>query len=323
MALCGVHVAQTAQNGTYTPGQFQTTNPNYPNPNPFYFEGKIDWNLLASRQPENAWDYLQRGIHYQDDLDDIPDAISDYRTSLSMNSLQNQTCQIVTAATLVNGARSGPTDSCALHVHGAAATRLSVAGNRTPRTAIGLYQEVLQIDPQRLGVNTLIAETYVIEAEQTTDPQAKQQAYANAVAAYQAELALSPVTPQSIALTGDQANNSKVHWELAEVYEAMGQNSLAVSELQSYLLATQWHSDVYPWRIELANNLIKHCRRKIILDPKGRTQGKRANVLSSLSHPLVSVCALLLVAVAAKRAASAPPTAPAASARAQTSPRRG
>ncbi len=225
IALAVVPVAVFAQNGTYTPGQFQSSNPNYPKPNPFYFEGKIDWNLLAITQPQNTWDYLQRGIHFQDDLDDIPDAISDYQTSLSMNSLQNQTCQIVTAAHLVNGTvRPTATDSCSLHVHGAAATRLSVAGNQSQHRHWRSIKEVLQIDPQRLGVNTLIAETYVIEAEQTTDPQAKQQAYANAVAAYQAELALSPVTPQSIALTGDQANNSKVHWELAEVYEAMGQN---------------------------------------------------------------------------------------------------
>ena len=70
----------------------------------------------------------------------------------------------------------------------------------SPSTAIGLFQEVLQIDPQRLGVNTLIAETYVIEAQQATDPPTQQQAYANAIAAYQAELALSPVTPQSTAL---------------------------------------------------------------------------------------------------------------------------
>ena len=65
-----------------------------------------------------------------------------------------------------------------------------------------------------------------------------------------------PVTPQSVALTGDLANNSKVHWELAQVYVATGQNNLAKSELNSYLQATQWHSDVYPWRIALAKSQI-------------------------------------------------------------------
>jgi len=108
-----------------------------------------------------------------------------------------------------------------------------------------------------LGVNTLIAETYVIEAQQSTDPTTQQNAYNNAISAYKAELALSPLTPQSTSLTKDTANNSKVHWELAQVYQATGQNSLAVSELQSYLQATQWHSDVYPWRIALAKSQIQ------------------------------------------------------------------
>jgi tetratricopeptide (TPR) repeat protein len=39
----------------YIPGvTFQTTNPNYPLPNPFYFEGRIDWNLLKITTPVPA-----------------------------------------------------------------------------------------------------------------------------------------------------------------------------------------------------------------------------------------------------------------------------
>lgn len=261
VAFAVLLVAVFAQTVPYAPGYFQSTNPNYPKPNPFYFEGKIDWNLLGITQPQNAWEYLQRGMHYQDDLDDVPDAITDYQTSLAMNSLQAQTCQLVTAATLVNG--NVPTQLTPAPCMFTVRLRLGyLLRQSNPSKAIQLYQEVLQIDPQRLGVNTLIAETYVIEAQQATDQPTQQQAYTNAVTAYQAELALSPVTPQSTALTGDQANNSKVHWELAQVYQALGQNSLAVNELQSYLLATQWHSDVYPWRIALARNQIQTLARR-------------------------------------------------------------
>ena len=81
-------VAQNVGYPGYTVGEFQTTNPNYPHPDPFYLEGKIDWNLLGITQPQTTWDYLQRGMHYQDDLNNIPDAIADYQTSLAMNSLQ-------------------------------------------------------------------------------------------------------------------------------------------------------------------------------------------------------------------------------------------
>ena len=61
--LLGVVAAQAGTYGSYKPGDFQTTNPNYPAPNPFYFEGRIDWNLLGINQPSNSWEYLQRGIH--------------------------------------------------------------------------------------------------------------------------------------------------------------------------------------------------------------------------------------------------------------------
>ena len=255
VGLAVLLVSVFAQSGGYTPGEFQSSNPNYPKPNPFYFEGKIDWNLLNITTPSNAWEYLQRGMHYQDDMDDVPDATTDYQTSLSMNSLQSGTCQIVTAATLVNG--NVPTSLTPAPCMFTVRLRLGYLQRETnPSSAIELFQEVLQIDPQRLGVNTLIAETYVIEAQNATDPTTQSQAYANAVAAFQAELALSPVTPQFTALKTDTANNSKVHWELAQVYEATGQNSLAASELQAYLQATQWHSDDYPWRIALAQNQI-------------------------------------------------------------------
>ena len=256
-------IAVFAQNVTYTPGEFQTSNPYYPKPDPFYFEGKIDWNLLGITQPQNAWDYLQRGIHNQDDLNDITDAINDYQTSLSMNSLQGViTCQIVTLATVRSWNGTPPAQLNPAPCMFTVRLRLGYLWRETnPSAAIQLFQEVLQIDPQRLGVNTLIAETYVIEAQQSTDPTTQQNAYNNAISAYKAELALSPLTPQSTSLTKDTANNSKVHWELAQVYQATGQNSLAVSELQSYLQATKYHSDVYPWRIALAQCQIQaNCK---------------------------------------------------------------
>ncbi len=259
----------------YTVGEFQATNPNYPHPNPFYFEGKIDWNLVGITQPQTTWDYLQRGMHYQDDLNDIPDAIADYQTSLAMNSLQAvpATCTVVNASnlTMLGFTGSGSTLTAPTQITPAPCMftiRLRLGyllRNTNPSQAIELFGEVLQIDPQKLGANTLIAETYVIEAQQTTDPVAQQQAYASAVTAYQAELALSPV---NTALTADAANNSKVHWELAQVCQAaqgaqacQTAGTSAMNELQLYVAATKWHSDVYPWRIALANSQIQAMAR--------------------------------------------------------------
>jgi tetratricopeptide (TPR) repeat protein len=122
----------------------------------------------------------------------------------------------------------------------------------TPDVAIGLYQEVLQIDALRLGVNELIGEAYEIKAKKAADEGSKEAFLEKAIEALDAELALSPVTAQYTALTGDKANNAHAHWALAEIYSELGKKVKQAEELQAYLDATQWHSDTYAWRIPLA-----------------------------------------------------------------------
>ena len=232
---------------TYVPGvTYQQPNPNYPAPNPFYFEGRIDWNLLNITQPSNAWEYMERGIHEQDDLEDNTDAISDYQKSISMNNLTNKSCQLVTVAPTTGTLNPPP---CIFTV------RLRLAGllrATQPQQAIELYQEALAIDPLRLGVNSAIGETYMMMAEQAIDATQVPGLYQSAISAFQAEIALSPVTSLQTQLTTDTANNAHVHWDLAEIYHALNDPSDEASELNLYLQATKWHSDTYPWRITLA-----------------------------------------------------------------------
>jgi len=237
-----------AQNVTYKPGvTYQTTNPNYPARNPFYFEGRVDWDLLKIDQPSNAWEYAQRGIHKQDDLEDAQGAIDDYRQSISMNNLDNGTCQIVTSAPSGFGQNTNP-PPCMFTVR----LRLgNLLMTTSPDEAIGLFQEVLDIDPLRLGVNALMGETYA----RMGDP-------SSAAAAYKAELALSPVTVLSNQLNGDEANNAHVHWALAGLYEKLGEPAAAAGELDLYLKATKWHSDTYPWRIDLARKRIEKLQNR-------------------------------------------------------------
>jgi tetratricopeptide (TPR) repeat protein len=192
---------------------------------------------------------MERGIHEQDDLNDPTDAITDYQQSISMNNLANKTCQLVTTAP------TGPINPppCIFTV------RLRLAGllrATAPLQAIELYQEVMTIDPLRLGVNAAIGETYVTMAQTATDATQVPGLYQNAIAAFKAELALSPVTPLETQLTTDTANNAHVHWELSEVYLAIKDSADEVSELNLYLQATKWHSDTYPWRITLAQKRI-------------------------------------------------------------------
>lgn len=252
-------LAQTSP--PYVPGvTFQTDNPNYFKPNPFYFEGRIDWNLLNLTQPVNAWDYAQRGIHNQDDLQNPAAAITDYQTSISLNSLANGSCQIVTTNTKFPATGTLNPPPCMFTV------RLRLAGllrSTNPAQAISLYNEVLKIDPLRLGVNSALAETYVTMAESSTNPATVQSLFQNAVTSYQSELALSPVTPLETQLTGDDANNAHVHWALADIYDKLGQPANELNELNLYLKATQWHSDTYPWRIALAQRKTGQLRRAL------------------------------------------------------------
>lgn len=240
----------TTGSGPYVPGvTYQGDNPNYLNRNPFYFEGRVDWNLLKIATPSTPWEFTQRGIHYQDDLQDTADAIADYQTAISMNSLSNSTCQLITTAALAGPNATLNPPPCMF------TPRLRLAYlmlETNPDVAIGLYQQVLQIDPLRLGVNGFIGEAYDVKAAAATDAMSQTSSLNSAIAAYQAELALSPVNAQYTALTADKANNAHVHWALAADYAQLGDLPHQADELRAYLDATQWHSDTYAWHIQLA-----------------------------------------------------------------------
>ena len=237
-------------------GVFQTANPHYPNRNPFYFEGKIDYEKLGIASPGNAWEYAQRGMHRQDDLEDMPGAMADYRESLALNSLSKGSCQIVTSVPAQDFGKLDP-PPCMFTVR----LRLGYLLMRdSPEEAIALFREVLRIDPQRLEVNSFMGEAYSNAAGRARTGSERRRLFSQAIAAYQAELALSPVTPQAIALTGDEANNAHTHWALAGIYEKLEDPASAIAEYELYLKATKWHSDVYPWRIPLAQKKIGQLR---------------------------------------------------------------
>jgi len=237
-------------------GAFQTTNPNYPARNPFYFEGKIDYEKLGIVSPANAWEYMQRGIHRQDDLDDVEGATADYRESVGLNSLGKGSCQLVTAAPAQDFGKLDP-PPCLFTVR----LRLGfLLLQGSPDEAVALFREVLRIDPHRLEVSSLIGEAYEASAARAQSDAERRRFNEQAVAAYRAELEMSPVTAETMALTGDEANNAHAHWALAGIYEKLGDSQSAGSEYDLYLKATKWHSDVYPWRIPLARKKIEQLR---------------------------------------------------------------
>ena len=248
--LTGVVRGQSTQSAT------RDDNPNYPKRNPFYFEGKINYELLGIDTPRDAWEFVQRGIYRQDDQEDFAGAIADYRRSIELNNLRNGTCQLVTSASVPANLTPAP---CMFTVR----LRLGyLLLHDHPEEAIGLFEEVLEIDPQRLEVHALIGEAHAELARETSNGAQKELHYRLAIEAFKKELALSPVTALSIKLTGDEANNAQVHWALAEIYEEIGSKAEAVSELHEYLKASKWHSDTYPWRITLAEKQIEELQHE-------------------------------------------------------------
>ena len=261
------------------PAQRQVTrenNPNYPARNPFYFEGKIDYELLGIDEPANAWEYMQRGILRQDDQENYREAIRDYRRALELNNTENGTCQIVTAVTEnFNTLDPAP---CIFTLR----LRLGyLLIHDEPEESIRLFREVLEIDPLRLEVHFLIAEAFEFLAEETADKQERTALYWKAIEEFQAELALTPPVDDP-GLSPDQANNAHTHWLLAEIHEKLGGYNEAIEAYENYLKATRWHSDVLPWRIQLAEKKIEELRGMVqaqaVSAPAGRTAPGRARV---------------------------------------------
>ena len=239
-----------SQSGTQPPAVTREGNPNYLPRNPFYFEGKVDYELLGIDQPADAWEFMQRGIHKQDDLEDYEGAKQDYRAALELNSLQNGTCQIVDSAENLADLDPAP---CIFTLR----LRLGyLVIHDDPHESVRLFKEVLEIDPMRLEVNFLIAEAYEIAAEEAETEAEKEELYDKAIEAAHAELALTPPVNDP-SLSPDEANNAHAHWLLAELYEKQESYDEAIAAFQSYLKATRWHSDVLPWRIPLAEKKIE------------------------------------------------------------------
>ena len=270
VALVGPQTAQSqAESDGYTsvateraladPGP--EMNDNYLRRNPFYFEGRVDWELLnVEGEPSNAFEYMQRAIAHQDE-EDYESAERDYRAALELNSLQNGTCQIVTAETLVGGVL--PRDLTPAPCIFSLRARLAYLIHKDhPEEAIDIFNEVLEIDPMRLDINLLLGETWEVlgkDRDKAGDHDGAVAAYREAIAAFNAELALTP-TPDS-SISADEATDALVHWLLAHLHDELEEYPEALDNYEDYLKATKWHSDVLPWRIPLAEKKVVEIRQ--------------------------------------------------------------
>lgn len=222
--------AQIEVKGTYPPlhagigSQGAQPLPQAPDP-VLFFEGKVNWPALGIAGPRTAWEYAQRGIYRQDELEDIAGAVADYLKSESMNDR----ILIVQARLGVIALKEG--------------VRLEKAGNHAAslnqlEAAIAHFDHILEEAPFHQGIHFKRGEAYEHKHAITHDPDD----LAKAEAAFRAELALAP-------------NSQRTHFALAQLFRKENRLQEAIDALDAYLRQAKWHSDPYPFRILKARQL--------------------------------------------------------------------
>lgn len=204
----------------------------------FFFEERVNWPALvkhipgcadvapADCQPRSAWEYAQRGIYKQDELESITAAVEDYRKSEEMNSR----ILIVQARLGVIEKREAEEREEAKDYEGAL---------EHVEAAIGHFDHILDEAPFHQGVPFLLGEAYHIKYEVLKElgrAGEAAEALQRAEEGFRGELALAPAS-------------QRTHLALAELFIETGRDSEALPHLETYLCQAQWNSDQFPYRI--------------------------------------------------------------------------
>jgi tetratricopeptide (TPR) repeat protein len=192
----------------------------------FFFEGKVDWLLLEIDEPRTAWEYTQRGMFMQDEMDDVEAAMADY---LHAEKLLEEIAERLQDPTL-------PERLLILHFR--LANIYLKQGNA--EGAIHEFEILLQEDPELSGVHRHIAEAYTGRGE-----------FEKAYQAYQEELHNNPLNQKTLY------EFALFLIEPAVQLEGVDQAGLAREHLQTYLQEAAFHCDTYPYKILKADSLVR------------------------------------------------------------------
>jgi tetratricopeptide (TPR) repeat protein len=194
-----------------------------PSPQPaepaLYFEAKASWPALGIDEPRTAWEFVQRGMHRQDELEDESGAIEDYRAAEALDS-----------HILLIHARLG-----SLHLRRGRERLADPAQSASARSdlleALRRYEEVEHEQPHRAGIAARIGDAHAALFELDGDPEEADKA----LLAYQHELARS---------TGHQPSL----YAVGMLLRARGLDDEARPWLERYLASTRRHGEPYPWK---------------------------------------------------------------------------
>lgn len=194
-----------------------------PSPQPaepaLYFEAKASWPALGIDEPRTAWEFVQRGMHRQDELEDEAGAIEDYHAAEALDS-----------HILLIHARLGN-----LHLRRGREKLADPAQRASARAdleeAVHRYEEVEHEQPHRAGIAARIGEAHHALYElggEASEADA-------ALEAYNRELARSPGHQPTLYAVG-------------MLLRSLGRDDEARPHLERYLDSTERHGDPYPWK---------------------------------------------------------------------------
>lgn len=186
-----------------------------------FFEAKVHWPSLKIDEPRTAWEFVQRGMYRQDDLEDVDAAVADYRSAIDRDS-----------HILIAHARLGTILLSRAKVATASAA-IDLADE-----AIHEFREVLLEQPYRPGMHTKIAEALLVQYRATSAPATAE----SAVTEYRTELARAP-------------QNQAVYYALAFLVNELGRPAEARTYIDRYLELAARYGDPYPYKLLAAERL--------------------------------------------------------------------
>lgn len=190
-----------------------------------FFEAKAHWPSLNIATPRTAWEFVQRGMYKQDDLEDVEGALADYRDAERLND-----------HLLLIHARIG---TIYLERGWDRVRTNDMAGRADLDEAIHRFEEVLAEQPYRQGMNFKLGWAYLgrfrLGAEAVD--------LAGVERYFAAELTLNK-------------NHQRTLYERALLMQGLGRTAEARSDVQRYLAQVELHSDPYPYRVLRARKLL-------------------------------------------------------------------
>lgn len=190
------------------------------NPNPtHFFEERVDWPLLNIAEPRTAWEYTQRGIHFQDDVGDMDAAMADY---MSADALERErSC---------GPGLPVPEHAC-LQILRARLANIYLERGEYSR-AIAELEFILEENPFAPGLHFEIAEAHLGLGEEE-----------EAISEFEHELEIQPC-------------HQATHFELGELLLERGDEIGGRQHLTEYLQQALLHCDSFPHRILKARKLL-------------------------------------------------------------------